>query len=314
MPVVTPETFIRAETDRYFANLAAQAGGVNRWNHYREFLPLDRQSVVRMNKDTLYSSNIVDTEQGATIIVPPSPDGRYVSVYLADNDHYVPFVIYEPGRHALPRDTKYLFVALRIQLFDPSDPEEIKLVNNLQDQFVIEAGSADPFTPPDWDQASLNALRAAYENRFQTYQQYEADWQGPRGTVNEKTRHLAAAGAWGLFPERDAVYINYSGRHDPDICHTATYAVPENDAFWSITVYGQDGYMKSENNLLNSSNVALNADGTFTAWFGSSEACGDRPNRLDVTEGWNFLMRVYRPGRSVLQRQYTLPKPKPATP
>jgi hypothetical protein len=73
-------------------------------------------------------------------------------------------------------------------------------------------------------------------------------------------------------------------------------------------VYGNDGFMKSENNIVNSSNVKLNADGTFTVHYGSKERCGDVPNRLDVTEGWNFLMRIYRPGPSVLNGTYKLPK------
>ena len=90
-----------------------------------------------------------------------------------------------------------------------------------------------------------------------------------------------------------------------------TYQVPENQAFWSITVYGADGYMKSVNNILNTSNTKMNADGTFTVYFGSKEACGDVPNRLDVSEGWNFLMRVYRPGQSVLNGSYKLPNAVP---
>ena len=65
--------------------------------------------------------------------------------------------------------------------------------------------------------------------------------------------------------------------------------------------------MKSVNSILNASNTKMNADGTFTVYFGSKEACGDVPNRLDVSEGWNFLMRVYRPGRSVLNGSYKLP-------
>ena len=63
----------------------------------------------------------------------------------------------------------------------------------------------------------------------------------------------------------------YSGEHDPGKGYTATYRVPENGAFWSITVYGDDGHMKSENAILNSSNAKLNADGTFTVFFGSKE-------------------------------------------
>jgi hypothetical protein len=69
--------------------------------------------------------------------------------------------------------------------------------------------------------------------------------------------------------------------------------------------------MKSENNIVNSSNVRLNPDGTFTAYFGSTELCGEVANRLDVTEGWNFLMRIYRPGASVLDGSYTLPEAAP---
>ena len=48
--------------------------------------------------------------------------------------------------------------------------------------------------------------------------------------------------------------------------------------------------------------------------FGGSDdvlaegSCGDVPNRLDVTEGWNFLMRVYRPGPAVPDGTYKLPE------
>jgi hypothetical protein len=34
-------------------------------------------------------------------------------------------------------------------------------------------------------------------------------------------------------------------------------------------------------------------------------------NRLDVTEGWNFLMRIYRPGPGVLDGTYKLPEVTP---
>jgi len=248
--------------------------------------------------------------KGATITVPEIPKGRYVSVYLVDNDHYCPFVIYTPGKHELPKDTKYLGVGVRIKVFNPNDPDEIALVNKLQDQFVIEAGSADPLPPLRWDLASLKTLTTQYEKDGAAYGSYKGV-MGARGKVDEKTRHIAAAAAWGLFPERDATYLNYSGNHDIKVGHKATYKVPDNDAFWSITVYGKDGFMKSENCILNSSNVKLNQDGTFTVYFGSKELCGDVPNRLDVTDGWNFLMRVYRPGASVLDGTYQLPRPEP---
>ena len=304
--IVTPETFIRAETDRVFLGGSKQAGGINKFNHYRQPTPLDRQTVVRMNKDTLYSMAVVDTEGGATVTVPPMPKDRYFSVYLVDNDHYVPFVIYESGTHKLPTATKYLGVAVRIQLNNPSDPKEIALVNELQDRFVIRANSSNPLPAFKWDASSLNTLRAQYEKDSAQYSSWKG-MQGPRGKANEKTRHIAAAAAWGLFPEWDATYLNYSPGLNVNACYQATYTIPENKAFWSITLYGNDGFMKHENSILNDSNVVLNNDGTFTAFFGPKELCGDVKNRLDISDGWNFLMRIYQPGPSVLSGAYTLP-------
>ncbi len=302
---VTPETYIRAESDRQFNDIVKLAGGLNRFFHFRSTTPLDKQNVVRMNRDTLYSLAVVDTSKGATITVPVLPEGRYVSVYLLDNDHYVPFVIYKSGTHKLPQDTKYLIMGVRIKVFNPKDKGEIALINKLQDQFIIKADSEDSLPAFKWNMDSLKAMTAQYEKDATQYDSYKG-MQGPRGKVDEKTRHIAAAAAYGLFPEWDATYLNYNGGHDDKSCHQATYKVPENNAFWSITVYGDDGYMKSDNNVVNSSNVTLNSDGTFTVYYGSKDICGDMPNRVDVTDGWNFLMRIYRPGPSVIDGSYKM--------
>jgi hypothetical protein len=310
MNTVTPETYIRAESDRTFGNIAALAGGVNRLYHIRNPTPLEKQTVIRMNLDTLYSGVVVDTAKGATITLPKVQAGRFISAQVIDNDHYCPAVFYEPGTHAIRSDTKYVIVAVRIQVFDPKDRAEVALVNALQDQIVVAAGSADPLRPSKWDPDSLKALTERYGRESKAFKSWKG-MMGPRGKVDETTRHIAAAAAWGLNPEEDATYLMYGGEHDRGKGYSATCQVPENGAFWSITVYGDDGYMKSENAILNSSNVKLGSDGTFTVFFGSKDLCGDVPNRLDVTPGWNFLMRVYRPGRSVLDGSYVLPAAKP---
>ena len=46
---VTPETFIRAESDRMLFGVAQQAGGINQFFHYRYLPRLDEQFVVRIN-------------------------------------------------------------------------------------------------------------------------------------------------------------------------------------------------------------------------------------------------------------------------
>jgi len=307
---VTPETFIRAETDRMFFNFSQLAGGVNKFYHFRELVPLDRQTVIRMNRDVLYSGAVVDVEKGATVTFPEIPGGRYASILLVDNDHYCPLVIYKPGTYKLPQDTKYLGIGLRIQIFNPEDPAEIALLNKLQDQFTIAAASADDFTRPTWDNVSLDSLRTVYEKEFAKFDTYPDDWMGPRGAVNEQTRHLAAAGAWGLFPNKDAAYINYNGGNlSGDKCYVATYTKPDVGAFWSFTVYDKEGFLRSTNSVVNASNVKYNKDGkTFTIHFGAKDKCPtDAKNRVDISDGWNFLVRAYLPGESVLDRTYQLP-------
>jgi hypothetical protein len=308
---VTQATYSRAESDRSFFNIATQAGGINKFFKIRKPTPIDSQTVVRMNKDTLYAGSIVDTAKGATITIPEMPKGRYFSVLLIDNDHYPLGTIYTPGVHNLPAATKYIAVVVRIQLLRPDDPADVALVNKLQDAFVITAGSADPFPKPKWDPKSLTALTAEYNKEFGTYSQYPDGFMAPRGKADEAKRHLAVAGAWGLFPNKDAIYINYNPKLPATGCYTATYTPPENKAFWSITMYGGDGYMKNANSILNASNRKAGADGRVKVYFGSAAACGGVPNRIDISDGWNFLMRVYRPGKTVLDGSYKLPAVAP---
>jgi hypothetical protein len=166
---VMPQTYIRAETDRSFHNIEQLAGGINKLYHFRAPTPVDGQTVVRMNKDTLYTTAVIDTSGGATVTLPQAPKSRYVALLVIDNDHYAAAVNHEPGTHKLPTDTKYVVVAIRIQLFNPDDAAEVALVNRLQDQIVIDAKSADPLPPMAWDATSLKALTERYETESKQY-------------------------------------------------------------------------------------------------------------------------------------------------
>lgn len=305
---VTPETFIRAETDRAFAEMIKNAGQTNAFYHFRRPTPLDKQSVIRMNRDVLYSGGVFDAREGLEITFPEMPDERYASIFILDNDHYVQELIYEPGQYTIQGNTDFLYIIIRLQVLNASDAGEIEMLNNLQDQFVVHSISNQEFPELTWNLNSLDSLRAVYNEEATAYSSWKG-MMGKRGDVDESTRHIAAAAAWGLLPEEAATYLNFKPENltGPG-CYSATYTVPEHDGFWSITVYGNDGYITSENCLLNNSNVQLNDDGTFTVYYGSEEECGDVPNRLDAPEGWNFLFRVYLPGEEVLSGEYELPE------
>jgi hypothetical protein len=149
-----------------------------------------------------------------------------------------------------------------------------------------------------WDKASLDAIRAELEAGARRFPNFFEKGMVPRGEADPEQRLYAAAAGWGLLPGHAATYFSYPADprgHASDICRRATYQVPKNGAFWSITVYNSTGFIEYENSVLSSSNVKLNPDGTFAAFFGAKEACGDVLNRLDAPKGWNFMMQVYRP-------------------
>jgi len=108
---------------------------------------------------------LVDTSKDATLTIPEMPQGRYFSVLIVDSDHYAPEVIYTPGTPKLPQNTKYISLLLRIRV-NAEDPADIAFVNKLEDQFVISAGSADPFPEPTWDRKSLEDATAKYNGAY----------------------------------------------------------------------------------------------------------------------------------------------------
>jgi len=94
--IVNVDNFVRAETAKQFDRSLRVVGGVNKWLHIRQPTPLDQQPVIRMNRDTLYSSVLVDITKGATFTMPDSGN-RYMSVMVINEDHYLNKVILDAG-------------------------------------------------------------------------------------------------------------------------------------------------------------------------------------------------------------------------
>ena len=131
---VNVDNFARAETHRMFAALQEDSGGVNLLTHSRTPAPIDRQTVIRMNRDTLYSHAIVDISAGATLTVPDA-GGRYLSVMVVNEDHYINRVFHEAGTYDLTVEelgSPYVAVAART-LVDPRDPGDLAAVAAVQE-------------------------------------------------------------------------------------------------------------------------------------------------------------------------------------
>ncbi len=291
-------------------DLMAQAGGINAWGHNRTPVPLDQQTVIRMNRDTLYSFAVVDLADGATVTLPDTGE-RYLSLMVVNQDHYINRVIHEPGDHHLTMnefDTRYVLLGVRI-LADPADPADVVAANALQDQLALSAGSAEPLMMPDFDPESFAPVRDALLVLAGTIRSYERAF-GRREDVDPIRHLLATAAGWGGLPESEAVYINVALGLPVGEYEIVVADVPV-DAFWSISVYNAQGFFAPSDRggcSLNSLTAQKDLDGSVIVHLGACE--GERPNCLSLMDGWNYVVRLYRPRSEILDGSWTFPSPE----
>ena len=309
---VTVENFVRAETDRMFSVLQAQTGAVNRLKHNRAPTPIEDQPVIRMNRDTLYSSAIVDISEGATVTLPDGGD-RYISVMVVDQDHYINRILHDAGEYALTVeefDTPWVAVAARI-LVDPADENDLATVNALQDQLSVLAKSSRPFELPDYDKGSFDATRSAVLELAKHLGGFDHAF-GSKQEVDPVRHLIATAAGWGGLPDREARYMSVEPGLPAGEYELTVRDVPV-DGFWSISLYNANGFFQANDHdaySVNNITATPNDDGSVTVRFGG---CGSgRPNCLPIMDGWNYTIRLYRPRPEVLDGSWTFPALEPA--
>lgn len=309
---VNVDNFARAETHRMFADLQRDAGGVNRFVHNREPASVEHQTVIRLNRDTLYSFAVANVSEGASLTVPDAGE-RYLSVMVVDEDHHVDRVLHDPGEYRLTSaeiGCDHVAIAVRT-LVDPRDPDDLAAVAAVQDRIGLEAVAGAAFESPEYDVASLDRTRQALLVLASDMTSFERSF-GRAEDVDPVHHLVATAAGWGGLPDAEATYVGVSpglpvGEYElvvgPD--------VPV-DGFWSISVYNAQGYFEPNEPgaySVNSITAARDDDGGVTVRFGGD---GDPArNSLPITEGWNYLVRLYRPHPEVLSGEWTFPTLSP---
>jgi hypothetical protein len=309
---VNVDNFVRAETDLYLKNLIGQ-GGLGAIFHHREPARIDDQTVIRLNRDTLYSSAIFDLDAGQVTMELPDAGSRFMSMQIINQDHYVPEVVYGAGTYRLTKGTvgtRYVAVAIRT-LVDPSDVADIAAVHALQDAIVARQESAGTFEGPNWDAASQKTVRDALLVLASTMSDFRKAF-GTAGEVDPVRHLIATAAAWGGNPDKDATYLNITpDNNDGTTAYTLDVKDVPVDGFWSVSVYNADGYFqKNDRNSYSINNLTAKKgpDGSVAIQFGG---CDDSSsNCLPIVPGWNYTVRLYRPRAEILSGQWAFPQPK----
>lgn len=310
---VTVDNFVRAESDLYIGNLVKE-GGLGNLAHRREPASIDHQTVIRLNRDTLYSSAVFDLDAGPVNITLPDAGKRFMSMQVISQDHYVPEVVYGAGTYTLDKDkvgTRYVLVGIRT-LVDPTDAEDLKTVHALQDAITAEQAGAGSFEIPSWDQASQKKVRDALLVLGSTMPDFKKAF-GTKAEVDPVRHLLGAAMGWGGNPDKDATYLNITpaGNDGKTVYTLAVKDVPV-DGFWSVSLYNAEGYYeKNDYNAysVNSVTAKRQDDGSVAIQFGGCD--GKSPNCLPIMAGWNYTVRLYRPQAPILDGSWKFPDPQP---
>lgn len=313
MVLVSPDNFVRAVTDQEFTNVVNE-NGFGRFFHMRELTPIDRQLVVRSNRDTLYSAAVFDLEAAPVTITLPDPGQRYMSAQVINQDEYVTDMFYGSGEHTLDQEhvgTRYVMIAVRI-LANPKNPDDLRAAHRLQDQITVTQQESGTFDVPRWDPVSQKKVNDALLVLAETI----PDTRGMFGSLadTDPVRHLiGAAAAWGGNPETEALYLNVTpARNDGNTVYRLTVKDVPVNAFWSISVYNKNGYFTENPQQaysVNDTTATKADDGSVTVQFGDCSA--DVVNCLPVTPGWNYLVRLYQPEPEILSGKWVFPEAQP---
>lgn len=312
---VTVDNFIRAESDLYFGGILKDVGGtLAKFNHNREPASLDNQTVIRLNRDTLYSAAVFDLDAGPVTITLPDAGKRFMSLQIINEDHYVPAVYYGGGSRTLTREnvgTRYVAAAIRI-LVDPNDTKDLKEVHALQDAVKVSQKTAGKFEVRNWDQASQKRVRDALLVLGSTIPDFRKAF-GTKAEVDPIRHLIGTAMGWGGNPDKDAIYLNVTPEKNDGktIYRLRVTDVPVN-AFWSVSLYDAKGYYeKNHYNAYSINNITAKkeTDGSIMIQFGGCD--GKIPNCLPIMNGWNYTVRLYRPKPEILNGKWKFPAPQP---
>jgi hypothetical protein len=307
---VTVDNFVRAETDRRFAEAAAR-GAWGAFLHTREPPPATAGGYAE--RDTLASEALFDLDAGPVTITLPAAGERFLALVAVDEDRHLVAAVHVAGACTFTRaqvGTRYLYVVARTRA-DADDPADLALARALQDALLVAQAPGARLELPNWDPASQDAVRAALLALRATL----PDLRGAlaaRGTVDPVRQLIASAASWGELPECTAICLAFTPDHNDGVTayRLAVGEVPV-DAFWSITVYdaaGRPVHDAAAPCCLHSHAARRDEDGIIEVQFGGCEH--GAPNCLHIVPGWNYVVRLWRPRPEALNGAWRFP---PAT-
>ncbi len=314
-PVVDAFNYVRAESDLQFKGYAEKYDAFGKFTHSRKPYDVKKQVTQSGNRDTLYSFGVFDLSKSPLTISLPDTGDRYMSLMLVSQDHDVYPAFYAPGKWTFTQKeigTRYVMFGIRT-FANPNDPKDLEAAHRLQDQVTVEQkDKGDLSGIPEWDEKQMMALRKSY-NAIGSTLSDSSTFFGVKCDRSYLENAMGVAVGWGGLQRQDALYLpRQVPKNDGKTAYVLTVPkeVPlEEKGFWSVTVYNKDRFMEpNEYNAYSFNNVTAqkNEDGSVTIHFGGDPKA---KNFLPIFPGWVYIVRLYRPGKEILNGKWKFPEP-----
>lgn len=308
---VTDENYSLAETqiimESYVQKIAKATGttGVGVFMHNQKGADPQDKTIMRSNFDTIYSWAVFDLSEPVTIIMPET-DGRYQTTWVMSEEHYNPFAFTTPGEHILTREnvgSPYAIVVVRTQA-NVEDPADVATANKLQQKLSLKQKHKGHYKASHtWDQAEILKMREKYQ-QIAKDEKISADvYFGKKGLRSLKEHNCGTAMGWGGFTPEQAAYVSYYPTTDKP--QTLTLQDLPAKAFWSITVYDQGGFARTDTYNINSQFAKENTDGSVVIHFGGDT---NQNNYMETFPEWTFILRMYLPKDNYLDGSWIRPE------
>jgi hypothetical protein len=307
---VTADNYVRAESDFQMKGYIEKFDCFGKFHHSRKPYDVDNQVTIRGNRDTLYSFGVFDLRSPLTITLPDTK-GRYQSLMIVNQDHSI-WGLYGPKTGTLTEEkvgTRYVFLTVRT-FADPNDERDMKEAYQLQDAIGIEQADIGKFEVPDWNKEEVEKMRETINVVGATVTE-SSKFFGKKENLDPVYWLLGAALGWGGLPAEAATYVNvFPEKNEGKTPYTLTVRDVPVDAFWSVTLYDDKGYMpvnKYKAYSFNNVTAKKSKDGSITIHFGGDPR---QSNFLPIVPGWNYIVRLYRPKKEILDGSWTFPNPQ----
>jgi hypothetical protein len=308
-PKVTAANYVRAESDIQMKGYIESFKCFGKFHHNRQPYDVDNQITIRGNRDTLYSFGVWDLTSPITITLPDTK-GRYQSLMIVSQDHSI-WGLYGTKTGTLTEEkvgTRYVLLTIRT-FADPNDEEDMKEAHRLQEAVVVKQADLGKFEVPDWKKDEVEQMRETINVVASTVKDSSKIF-GKKEELDPVYWMLGAALGWGGLPAEAATYINVvPEKNDGKTVYTLTAKDVPVDAFWSVTLYDDKGLMPvNEYKAYSFNNVTAKKakDGSITIHFGGDPKAD---NFLPIVPGWNYIVRLYRPKKEILDGTWTFPNP-----